>query len=287
LTKAWSLRSSVEFAQLEPGRLTVTTERANLGGVTVSFSQISVGATVRGELRDGTLLLVVPATGETAGHWFGGPFTYGEIAGTSEGIELCTAGPAAFLTVALPVERVRPCFAQRAVISGSAPVRRARAALWSAMATRREHRDPLLGRFVATEVLASVTSLFDAASASAGAARALTRRVEAVRRCEAYLLQHAEGNPSLDELSEISGLRPRSLFNAFQAVTGLSPIAYLRRVRLNAVRRELQRPEAVTRRIVDIAADCGFWHMGHFTAEYRGLFGELPSDTLRQARVTA
>ncbi|GHU15365.1 hypothetical protein AGMMS50225_28560 [Betaproteobacteria bacterium] len=32
----------------------------------------------------------------------------------------------------------------------------------------------------------------------------------------------------------------------------------------------------------DIAARWGFWHLSHFAADYKEMFGELPSDTLRQ-----
>ena len=34
--------------------------------------------------------------------------------------------------------------------------------------------------------------------------------------------------------------------------------------------------------IRDIANRYGFWHMGQFAADYKKLFGELPSKTLKQ-----
>jgi len=37
-------------------------------------------------------------------------------------------------------------------------------------------------------------------------------------------------------------------------------------------------------KIGTIANRCGFWHMGRFAADYRRLFGELPSETLRSTR---
>lgn len=40
------------------------------------------------------------------------------------------------------------------------------------------------------------------------------------------------------------------------------------------------RPSQV--RVTDIANDWGFWHMGQFAADYRELFGELPSQTLKR-----
>ena len=33
-------------------------------------------------------------------------------------------------------------------------------------------------------------------------------------------------------------------------------------------------------KILNIANDWGFWHMGQFAADYKSLFGELPSETL-------
>ena len=34
-----------------------------------------------------------------------------------------------------------------------------------------------------------------------------------------------------------------------------------------------------------IAADFGFWEFGRFSGQYRRLFGELPSETLRRSRM--
>jgi AraC-like DNA-binding protein len=70
------------------------------------------------------------------------------------------------------------------------------------------------------------------------------------------------------------------LINAFEAVTGCSPMAYVRAHRLAGVRDTLINADRTGARIIDIAADWGFWHMGHFAAAYRAMFGEAPSDTI-------
>ena len=37
-------------------------------------------------------------------------------------------------------------------------------------------------------------------------------------------------------------------------------------------------------KVADVANEWGFWHMGGFAADYRKLFGELPSTTLNRAK---
>ena len=61
----------------------------------------------------------------------------------------------------------------------------------------------------------------------------------------------------------------------------MSPGAYLRALRLNAVRRELKSPAARSKTVQDAAAAWGFWHLSQFALDYRKLFGERPSQTLR------
>ena len=53
-------------------------------------------------------------------------------------------------------------------------------------------------------------------------------------------------------------------------------------MKLNEIRRELQQTNGAGERISDIAMRWGFLHLGRFSEEYRQLFGECPSDTLRR-----
>ena len=90
------------------------------------------------------------------------------------------------------------------------------------------------------------------------------------------------GGPlSLLDLCRELGVSERTLHYAFQEVRGLSPMAYFRAFRLNAVRQELKTaPDTAT--VHEIAQRWGFWHTGEFAAAYRRLFGELPSQTLNE-----
>lgn len=86
---------------------------------------------------------------------------------------------------------------------------------------------------------------------------------------------------SVNELCSDAGVSERSLRRLFHDRYGISPKNYLIRTRLNHVRRDLRNYSTVTKKITDIANNQGFWHMGQFAADYRKLFGELPSETPR------
>ena len=62
----------------------------------------------------------------------------------------------------------------------------------------------------------------------------------------------------------------------------MSPKTYLTWNRFNRVRRELKKYKKGSVKISDIANAFGFWHMGQFAADYRRLFDELPSETLKK-----
>lgn len=73
-----------------------------------------------------------------------------------------------------------------------------------------------------------------------------------------------------------------SLQNAFHAILGIGPNAWLKRIRLNAVRRELISPWSQSMTVKDAAMQWGFWHLGQFATDYQQLFSEKPSLTLHQ-----
>ena len=102
-----------------------------------------------------------------------------------------------------------------------------------------------------------------------------------VRRALAYLRQHYAENVTLADLAAASGASERTLSRNFARFIGVSPHAFLRRLRLAAVRDELSRgDDAISR----IAARHGFIHFGRFAITYRECFGEPPSATRRKAR---
>lgn len=74
----------------------------------------------------------------------------------------------------------------------------------------------------------------------------------------------------------------RTLRYAFRDRFGTSPQAHFRALRLNAIRREIVAADGAIR-VQHLARRWGFVHLGKFAADYRNLFGELPSATARRA----
>ncbi|OYV02071.1 MAG: AraC family transcriptional regulator [Burkholderiales bacterium PBB5] len=103
------------------------------------------------------------------------------------------------------------------------------------------------------------------------------------RACE-LMLSHEDEPPSLFEVCRRVGASPRKLGYCFQDTFGVSPGRYIKTIRLNAVRRDLCRADDSRISVYDAAARWGFWHFGHFSADYKKLFAELPSETLNRAR---
>jgi AraC-like DNA-binding protein len=63
---------------------------------------------------------------------------------------------------------------------------------------------------------------------------------------------------------------------------GTSPGAYLKARRLMALKRDLLRAAAEHTSVAALIDQHGFRHPGQLAADYRALFGERPSDTLRR-----
>jgi transcriptional regulator GlxA family with amidase domain len=109
-------------------------------------------------------------------------------------------------------------------------------------------------------------------------------RQEIIRR-SMKLLEQRVGDPvQVDELATVADVSQRTLRTAFQEYFGLGPVRYLQLRQLHQVHRALKAadPEVVT--VSRAFADHGAWAFGRFSARYRQLFGELPSETLRRTR---
>ncbi|WP_396333903.1 helix-turn-helix domain-containing protein [Burkholderia anthina] len=94
-------------------------------------------------------------------------------------------------------------------------------------------------------------------------------------------LENPETCPlSIAELCVQLRLSRRTVQNAFQQALDINPIAYLRAVRLNYVKRDLRLGQSVT----EAALRWGFFQLGAFAQDYRRMFGELPSETARKQK---
>lgn len=109
------------------------------------------------------------------------------------------------------------------------------------------------------------------------------RRFELVKQAEEYMRSHLETPITLMSLCQALYTSERPLTYGFREVYGSSPMAHLKTLRLYAVRTQLQQAEPTTTVIADIAKRFGFQSLGHFSRDYKTMFGELPSETLKQS----
>jgi AraC-like DNA-binding protein len=105
---------------------------------------------------------------------------------------------------------------------------------------------------------------------------------ECVALAQAYIVSNLRSDLSSAAIAAACGLSARSLFRAYRALCGTSPMAWARNLRLQRVRAELQRPDFIGRTISQIASDWSFTHFGHFCDTYRRLYCETPTDTRRR-----
>ena len=102
-----------------------------------------------------------------------------------------------------------------------------------------------------------------------------------VKRARDYIHAHAQTSIKLEDLAGHAGAGYRTLQTAFNATFGMSPMAYVKAVRLTSAHNDLLAAEdGVT--VADVAVKWGFLHVGRFAQSYAKQFGEAPSQTLRR-----
>jgi transcriptional regulator GlxA family with amidase domain len=86
---------------------------------------------------------------------------------------------------------------------------------------------------------------------------------------------------TVHDLARTAGVSVRSLQEGFHQHTGMSPMTYLRRLRLARVHDDLRRLDGNVWTVTEIAHRWGFVHRGRFADAYRAQYGQSPSHTLR------
>jgi AraC family ethanolamine operon transcriptional activator len=129
-------------------------------------------------------------------------------------------------------------------------------------------------------VLAILDALIDAETIDKGglikSERSMTRALELIHTSEMK-------NISAVELCTYAECNPRFLERTFQKRFGVTPKKYIKYLRLARVRDRLLTFDTQScESIIELAGIQGFWHMGQFAADYRRVYGELPSETLHR-----
>jgi len=106
------------------------------------------------------------------------------------------------------------------------------------------------------------------------------QRQRVVEQVREFILHNPDTPIAIPDLCQRLHLSRRALQNSFEDITGLAPLAYMRALRLNAVRRQLR---TASGSVGDAAYAWGFNHLSQFAQDYRKLFGKRPSETQSHA----
>lgn len=140
-----------------------------------------------------------------------------------------------------------------------------------------------MSRHIETVVLGRVSRALDSARVYGPVKKREGKAFSLVQLVERYMWENVDEPLTLSRICESTNCRMRSLIYSFKGSFGLGPITYLKILRLNAAHRRLKEARDSTR-IFDVAADFGFWHMGHFSADYKRMFGITASGTVAAKR---
>jgi len=281
---------TVAWAQLEPGNFEVRYGFVDASPLRLALRKMNVGFKGEASVPKEKSVIGILADPRTRARWFGAKMDARSIFSSPARVELATSGAGSFYTISIDRHSIARDFARSpdalTLLDDLQQERLSHDPLLASRLRRLLHRSFSIShapprRSVSGTLIPLLASAIDRGEERVvESSKCLNRRLTAVRRCETYMRENVDATLTLLDLSQVSGMRSRSLINAFEAVTGYSPMDYLKRIRLNGVHRALQRAHRDAIRIIDVATDWGFWHMGHFTTDYRTMFGETPSQTL-------
>jgi AraC-like DNA-binding protein len=97
---------------------------------------------------------------------------------------------------------------------------------------------------------------------------------------EGWMAEHLHLPLGIDELAGQVGLSPRAVQLAFRQHRGVTPLEFLRTLRLDEARKRLASGTGLS--VAEVAGSLGFTHLGRFAGHYKQRFGESPAQTLRR-----
>jgi len=105
-----------------------------------------------------------------------------------------------------------------------------------------------------------------------------------LRRAIRYVHDHAGDPIDVADIAAGASLSERGLQDLFRRRLAITPMQYLREVRLDRVHLELGARGSGVVTVREVAHRWQFAHLGRFAAHYRARFGESPNETVMRTR---
>jgi AraC-like DNA-binding protein len=99
------------------------------------------------------------------------------------------------------------------------------------------------------------------------------KQVKAVKDSITFIREHYKEKLYIRNLSELTGLNEQYFIRFFGSVTGISPLDYINRYRVEQAARLLKDTDT---HVYEIAEDCGFHNIGNFIKIFRSVTGDTP-----------
>ena len=143
--------------------------------------------------------------------------------------------------------------------------------------------DPVRAHAAEEELLTAVSQLLLASTGASDrhVGRPQVSRGRVIARC-LELISERQGQPLfISDLCRVTQVSERTLRNIFQEYFGAAPMRLLLVRQLREIRSALLAADPAEQTVTKVAARFGVWDFSLFARNYRALYGEAPSETLR------
>lgn len=291
ILKDWTLT----YDQISSGRFESFLREISFDGIQIFEERFKPSIFQRGEARENSLCLGLFSELSKDAIWLGKSVTGHEILSCCDGDEILLRTPenSAFYSLTIPFEMLGAQHFEKNNIRYNNILESEYSEIFYQkfiflLNKILENQDFLNQHTTKQQVKSDILDLTDQFLMVSNEHFELTKvSVQKARHVVQKVCELLQDNPdscySIDDLCQLTFTSRRTLQNCFEMITGQSPALFLKMMRLNAVRRALQRSSEDSC-ISNIASNWGFWHLSQFSVDYKRLFGESPSQTLSKRK---
>ncbi len=289
-TDGWS----IEFRQLQAGRLTANTFAGQCADISLLDQGVSRRIEVVGETPEGYITVLAPA-GRAEFCVNGRSFDGRGLILFEPDAEMHSVNNEILrvLSMLVPTSLLQETGRDildtwKAGVRGQAMVIEPSAAIVRRLRLlmRTTIHQPVTGRWAVQRAFDLATGLAAIVDKHAATAKTNCRKLPAnawrtIKHAREFIDAHLTEPISMGKVCAHSGVSLSTLERTFRHELQMSPSQYILARRLVAANRELKKANSSGKQVAHIAMDSGFNHLGRFAGVYHSHFGELPSETLR------